>query len=51
MTDKASDGTQNEELSGTPPQVSSWSSYLTSAPIASEDFLTDPEELSVQERP
>lgn len=51
MTDKESNGTQDEELSGTTLQANSWSSYLTSGPIASENFLMDAEELSVQERP
>ena len=51
MTDKTSDGTQQKELSGTAMQANSWSSYLTSGPIASEHFLSDFEELSVQERP
>lgn len=51
MTGKESNGTHDEELSGTALQTNSWRSYLTSGPIASEDFLMDPEELSVQKRP
>lgn len=50
MRDKTSDGTQQKELSGTATQADSWSSYLTAGPIASEHFLLDFEELSVQKR-